>query len=258
MMNMIGIFDSGFGGLSVLNEFRKNLGEYDYIYFGDSENIPYGDKDLEEIKELTIRGVNFLFDKGAKIVILACNTATSNIRVLQQEIFPDRKILGVTIPAAEKIAELGLKKVGVLATNSTVKSHLYKERVQRLDERIIVQEIGSPKLVPLIESGNHQTDEFKEILKGYLYMFDKDIEYLVLGCTHYSLVSEEFRKLLSTDIGIIDPSYESSMKFRQYLEKHSDIEKGLSKNGNLEIFTSGDHDEFMRIGGEFLRDRSPV
>ena len=138
--------------MTVLREFQKLLPQYDYCYFGDNARCPYGDRDDATIRQYTEEGVQFLFDQGATIVILACNTATAHaIRYLQQVKFPDRKILGVTIPGAEKVFESCYKKVGVLATESTVKIRAYKERVHFLNNTILVQEIAAPELVSLIE-----------------------------------------------------------------------------------------------------------
>ena len=129
------------------------LPEYDYLYLADSARAPYGTRDSESILRFSVECVRFLFDHGAQIVIIACNTATAHaIRPLQQEFFPDKKILGVTIPGAEKVVEAGYKKIGVIATSSTVKQKAYKERVHILDASVIVQELDAPLLVPLIEA----------------------------------------------------------------------------------------------------------
>jgi len=147
------MFDSGFGGLTVLREFSKLLPEYSYLYLADAARAPYGTRDPENILQCSVECVRFLFDAGAKIVIIACNTATAHaIRPLQQVYFPDKKILGVTIPGAEKVVEMGYKKIGVIATSSTVKQKAYKERVHILDTSVGVQEIEAPLLVPLIEA----------------------------------------------------------------------------------------------------------
>lgn len=137
----------------MLREFRKLLPQYDYCYFGDNARCPYGNLSNEIIRQYTEEGVRFLFDQGATIIILACNTATAHaIKHLQQVVFPDRKILGVTIPGAEKVFEAGYRKVGVLATQSSVDIRAYKDRVHFHDNNIIVQEIAAPGLVPLIEN----------------------------------------------------------------------------------------------------------
>ncbi len=250
---MIWIFDSWFGWLSVLKELRKILPQYDYIYFWDSLNAPYWEKNPEEIKKLTVDWIKFLFDNWAKLVILACNTAmVHSIKDLQQNIFFDKKILWVTIPGAEKVVELWYKKIWVLATSSTVKYWAYKNRVHILNSSIIIQEIEAPKIVPLIEKWEHETLNFNKILKSYISLFDKDIEGLVLWCTHYTLISDKIRNILPEKTTIIDPSFESSIKFQKYLENHKDIEERLLKNWRLEIYTSWNYNDFKSVWKHFF------
>ncbi|OIP52255.1 glutamate racemase [Candidatus Gracilibacteria bacterium CG2_30_37_12] len=230
---MIGFFDSGIGGLTVLEEFRKILPEYNYLYFGDNARCPYGGLDDTTIRQYTEEGVQFLFDQGATIVILACNTATAHaIRYLQQVKFPDRKILGVTIPGAERILEGNYRKVGVLATESTVKNRAYKDRVHIIDNTIKIQEIAAPELVPLIEAGIFEGELIREILKNHLDKFDGDIEAIVLGCTHYPYVRSTIEQI-RPGIDIIDPGFEAAKKFASYLGRHPDIEAKIKKRGEV-------------------------
>lgn len=162
-------------------------------------------------------------------MILACNTATAHaIRYLQQVRFPDRKILGVTIPGAERVWESGYRKVGVLATESSVKIRAYKERVHFHDTTILVQEIATPELVPLIEQGSYDTPEIVQTIKEYVSQFDPDIEALILGCTHYPIIRHHITAILP-HMTLIDPGYESAQKFRTYLSRHPDIEKNISR-----------------------------
>jgi glutamate racemase len=157
------------------------------------------------IRQYTEEGVDFLFNQGATIVILACNTATAHaIRYLQQVRFPDRKILGVTIPGAERIIEGSYRKVGVLATESTVRNRAYKDRVHIIDDTIHIQEIAAPELVPLIEQGVFEGEIIKQILSVHLNKFDTDIEAVVLGCTHYPYIRHIIEQLRPT-LDIIDP-----------------------------------------------------
>lgn len=230
---MIGFFDSGIGGLTVLEEFRKILPEYDYLYFGDNARCPYGGLDDTTIRQYTEEGVQFLFDQGATIVILACNTATAHaIRYLQQVKFPDQKILWVTIPGAERILEGKYRKVGVLATESTVKNRAYKERVHIINNTIEIQEIAAPELVPLIENGVLEWELIRWILENHLAKFDSDIEAIVLGCTHYPYVRSIIEQI-RPEIDIIDPGFEAAKKFASYLERHPDIEAKIEKWGEV-------------------------
>lgn len=236
---MIGFFDSGIGGLTVLSEFRKRFPAFDYAYFGDRANCPYGDKQDEEIVDLTERGVEKLFNEGAEVVILACNTATVHaIRYLQQVRFPERKILGVTIPGAEKIVESGYRHVGVLATEGTVRIRAYKERVHILDDSVSVHEVAAPDLVPLIERGIVTGEAVREALVSRLAEF-RNIEALVLGCTHYPLVRAEIESLLP-GIAIIDPGIEAAEKFAGYLERHPDTAAEITRGGTLKMAFSNE------------------
>lgn len=253
---MIWLFDSWFWGLSTLKEFQKIMPEYDYIYLGDSLNVPYWDKPLEEILKLTEEWVRFLFESWAKIVIIACNTATAcAIRILQQKVFPDKKILWVTIPAAEKIAELNLKKVWVLATPTTVKLKAYKKRVHSINNKIEVQEIAAPELVPLIEKWEFNSSNFENILLNYLDKFDTDIEWIVLGCTHYSLIKDQIKNLSKKQI--IDPSYDSALKFKYYLKRHLKIKNSLPIWWKTIFYTTWDILNFHQIWKKFIQNLSP-
>ncbi len=222
-------FDSWLGGRVVMEVFQKKFPEIEMILEMDRENAPYGWKDWEEIRELTKRWVDKLFARGADVVILACNTASVHaLRWLQQEIYPNKHILGVTVPGAEAVVEWGYKKIWVLATEATVRTRMYKERVHILDESVIVEEIGAPWLVPLIEQGIISWTEIDWLLWEYISQFSPDIEALVLGCTHYPLIRESIEKtwvdlhLQEPHLGlalslhplkIIDPGFEAAKKF---------------------------------------------
>jgi len=172
--------------------------------------------------------MEFLFDQGATIVILACNTATAHaIRYLQQVRFPDRKILGVTIPGAERVIEGGYKKVGVLATESTVRNRAYKERVHIIDKAVHIEEIAAPELVSMIENRLSESQEIREKIREYTKRFDSDMEALILGCTHYPIIRHHIEAIFP-NLPIIDPGYESALKFRDYLERHPEVAKNLS------------------------------
>ena len=188
--------------------------------------------------------MEFLFNQGATIVILACNTATAHaIRYLQQVRFPDKKILGVTIPGAERVTEGGYRKVGILATESTVRNRAYKERVHIIDNTIQIQEIAAPELVPLIEAGIFNGKLIEQTLSIHLNKFDTDIEAIVLGCTHYPYVRATIEQI-RPGLDIIDPGFESAKKFVEYLQKHPEIEKNLSRDGKVWYKMSGNTEIF--------------
>lgn len=159
---IIGFFDSGIGGLEVMRAFQEEFGEMEMIFECDREHCPFGNLSRDEIRAYTKAGVERLFARGADVVILACNTASVHaLRWFQQEVFIGKHILGVTIPGAEKVTEMGYRKIGVLATEATVRIRAYKERVHILDDSVIVEEVGAPGLVPLIEQGRVDGEELE-------------------------------------------------------------------------------------------------
>ncbi len=189
----------------------------------DRANCPYGGRSRDDIRELTAAWVQRLFDRWADVIILACNTASVHaLRWLQQEAFVGRHILGVTIPGAEAIVGGGYHKIWVLATEATVRTRMYKERVHILDDSIWVEEIGAPWLVPLIEQGIVSGIEIDTLLREYLSQFSPDIEALVLGCTHYPLIRESIETVWSEvhhtkTPDIIDPGVEAAKRFRGWM-----------------------------------------
>lgn len=234
---MIGIFDSGSGGLTFLNAVKKILPQYDYCYFWDYENCPYGNKNSDEIRILVRNAVIKLKNAWAKIVILACNTATAHaIKSLQKdEKILWVKVLGVTIPGAERVLEENFKKITVIATNSSVRNRLYKKRVKILDESVEVQEIGMENLAKDIElmlTWQKSMESIRsDIIKKLMFVW-KDSEAIILGCTHYSHIKGIFEEIFP-NICIVDPSIEAAKKMKIYLQNHPEIEKNLTKNGMI-------------------------
>jgi glutamate racemase len=221
----IWFFDSGLGWKRVMEDFKKSFPEIDMILEMDRENAPYGNRRGHEIRELTKIWVQKLFDRWADVVILACNTASVHaLRWLQQEVYIWKHILGVTVPGAEAVVEWGYKRIWVLATEATVKTRMYKERVHILDDSIIVEEVSAPWLVPLIEKGIFSSEEIDDLLLIYLRNFSPDIEALVLGCTHYPLVQESIERIWkklhnNKSLDIIDPGIEAARKFSEWLRR---------------------------------------
>jgi glutamate racemase len=224
---LLWFFDSGLGWQVVMDAFQKEFPGISMILEMDRENAPYGHRTGDEIRELTRQWVERLHARWADIVILACNTASVHaLRWLQTEVFPGRHILGVTIPWAEAVVEWWFKKIWVLATEATVRTRMYKERVHILDDSVIIEEIAAPRLVPLIELGIVSGIQIDILLREYLSHFSPDIETLVLGCTHYPLIRDSigniWKELYDKKIpGLIDPGEEAAIKFKQWLERHS-------------------------------------
>ena len=255
---MIGVFDSGFGGLTVLKEFLDVLPEYDYAYLGDNARAPYGGKSQKEIYRYTCEGIKFLFDKECDLVIIACNTASAKaLRKIQQKYlpkhYPDKKVLGVIVPTAEDVGEKGFKRIGIIGTESTVRSKTYVRELRKVDERIKIFQKACPRLAPLIEKDGMRSLEMEKAIKSYLEpLKNKKIDALVLGCTHYPILLEEIRNVMGDGIEIINPPSIIADKLKNYLERHKEIESKLSKNKKRIFYTTGDIKKFSELGGKFL------
>lgn len=236
---MIWVFDSWFWGLQTLKYLKDEFPDLDYLFYADNKNVPYWDKNPKEIRNLTFNWLNYLFDNWCKIVILACNTASAYSIKEWQSLFPEKKVLSITIPWVEKIIEWNYKKVWLLATDATVKSDIYLKKYCELKHNCsnIFYSVWSPKIVDLIESWEKNEEKIKYILKSYLDKFPKDIDVFVLGCTHYPIYLTYFKQLTSIDI--IDPSKESVIKLKQYFLKHKYIYNSILKNSKITIFQTG-------------------
>lgn len=236
----IGFFDSGVGGLTILSATRELLPQYDYLYFGDTENVPYGDKTESEIYELTKRAVIHLFEQGALLVIIACNTASAEtLRRLQDTIlegvYARHRILGVIIPTIESLVESGARKALLIGTRRTISSQKYEKELEKISSKILLTSIPIPKLVPYIESGNiHGACTTLEIT-----LRDKvgEIDTIVLGCTHYTVLKERVRDIYK--VRVISQDEIIPEKLKQYLDRHTEIESQLSRNKSMSIELSG-------------------
>lgn len=222
---LLWFFDSWLGGEVVMEAFQRKYPDIRMILEMDPKNAPYWHRNWDDIRELTKIWVEKLHARWVDVIILACNTASVHaLRWLQTEIFPGRHILGVTVPWAEAIVERWYRKIWVLATDATVRSKMYKERVHMLDSMVIVEEVWAPGLVPLIEEGITSWSGIDMLLRGYLSEFSPDIEALVLGCTHYPLIVESIERVWielynKKTPDLIDPGEEAARKFRGWMER---------------------------------------
>ena len=238
----IGIFDSGVGGLIIARAIRKMMPEYDYVYFGDTKRVPYGNKSHEAVFEFTKEAIDYLFRKeNCSIVIIACNTASARaLRQVQQEYLPknfkDRKVIGVLIPAAE-VASI-YKRVGILATSGTVASNTFPVEIKKLNKKTKVFQNAAPMLVPLIEDGSNAMLSKPFLLKYLKPFIDKKLDALVLGCTHYPIFKKEIKKILPKNVKIISQDDIIPEKFKEYFARHSEITKKLSKNKTVKILVT--------------------
>ncbi len=230
----IGVFDSGIGGLVILKAIIQRLPNYSYVFLGDTKHIPYGPKTEKEIERLTKQNIDYLFKKqNCALVIVACNTASAKaVRALQEK-YPYQKILGVIIPTIEEIKKG--ERVGVFATTRTVASGKYiKELRKRFQGMDIVQK-SAPLLVPMIEAGKYD----KQIVQKYIsYFIEKKVTTIILGCTHYSLLKKEIRKIIPKNIRIISQDEIIPKKLGWYLPRHKEIADKLSKTKRVQLLVT--------------------
>lgn len=252
---MIGIFDSGIGGLTVVKEVLKQLPEYQILYFGDTARTPYGTKSEKTIIKYSLQNTEFLLSKGAKIIIIACNTASA---VASGELKKKFKIpiFEVITPAVKKAIQATLnKKIGVVGTMATVKSGIYEKELKKIDKNIQIFSQSCPLLVPLVEVNWLKKPETKMIIRKYLYSLKlKQIDTLILGCTHYPLLKDIIQVKIGKRIKLVDPGQETVLSLKKYLEQNPKIEKTLSKNKNHSFYLSDLTDQAQEIGRRWLGD----
>jgi len=260
---MIALFDSGIGGLTVLKPLLKLLPEYDYIYLGDSARSPYGGRSEEAIKQFSEEAVEYLFNRGAKLIIFACNTASSvALRHVQQKYLKgkdekDRKILGVLIPLAEEVTkQTKTGRVGVTGTRATIGSDSYATEIHKINPNIKVYSQACPLLVPLIEEGWQDRPEAISILKKYLKPLKScNIDTLILGCTHYPLMHKNFEKIMGKKVKVFDTGEVVASSLKDYLSHHQEIETKLTKakkQGSRTFLTTDDPKKLQTFAEKYL------
>jgi len=258
----IGIFDSGFGGLSVMKGIVKELPDYNYIYLGDSARVPYGTRSKETVYKFTKQAVDFLFKKGCELIIVACNTASSDaLRLVQQKHVPkydaSKKVLGVLIPAAEDACKKTKnKRIGVMATEGTVKSGAFIRELRKVDPKIKVYQKACPLLVPIVEAGEHDSEITEITLKKYLKpLISNKIDTLILGCTHYGILEPKIRKIVGEKMKIISESKIVARKLKNYLERHPEIEEKLAKKRKRIFYSTDLTKNFEMLGSKFFGEK---
>lgn len=251
---MIALFDSGFGGLTVLKPLIKKLPQYDYLYLGDGARTPYGPRSQETIIRYSEQAVEYLWDQGAELIITACNTVSAlALRHLQQK-YKDRKILGVVRPLVEKAAEISQdSRIGVVGTRGTIASKSYNEELEKIDSKIKVYSQSCPLLVPFIEEGWHKKPEALKILKTYLRpLKSKHIDTLILGCTHYPLMHRNFQRYMGKNVQVPNPGKIVADSLADYLERHPEIEEKLGRKGRRDYSTTDCTDNFKQFANREL------
>ena len=256
---MIGVFDSGVGGLTVLRGFLQNHPEYDYIYLGDNANVPYGNKSMETIYNYTVKAVDFLHKQNCKLIIIACNSASAQaLRKIQQEYlplkYPNLKVLGVIRPIAEEIARLErIKRVGIIGTKATINSDVYGKEIRNFKDDLEVFQEATPLLVPLIEEGWLKKPETKMILKKYLrYFKTKRVQALVLACTHYPFLLKEIKRIMGKSCYILDTEKIISDSLFVYLNRHPELKIEKKLNPQLNFYATDNVKKFQELGELFL------
>jgi glutamate racemase len=258
---MIGVFDSGYGGLTVLKEFVKLLPEYDYFYFGDNARTPYGTRSFETVYRYTLECVQYLFDEGCRLVILACNTASAKaLRTIQQRDLPlsdpGRRVLGVIRPSAEAIEKHTRSgHVGILGTVGTVQSLSYPIEIAKLNPQICVFQEACPMWVPLVENNEYHTDGADYFVRQHidnLLRQSPNIDVIVLACTHYPLLIDKISKYTPPGIRILSQGRIVAESLADYLHRHPEMENCLEKNGKRIFQTTDSPELFDRYASIFF------
>ncbi len=248
----IGIFDSGVGGISILMEVKRNLPSHDYVYIGDQKNIPYGDKDKDEIFLLSCRIVDFLIEKGCRFIIIACNTITVAASSRLRDKYKDIVFVGIE-PAIKFASENSkTKNIGLLATKYTLESENLKRLKDQFAKDINVYTSVGNGLVELVENNTKDEIEIKKILSICLFPFlNKDIDQLVLGCTHYPFLANEIKDILGEKINIVNPSEAIARRVEYLLVENKFTELG---NSSLLFFTTGNLDNMKNFTKRFFEN----
>ncbi len=248
-MGKIGVFDSGLGGLFIADSIRKRLPAYDYLYLGDTLNLPYGRRSDAALYDLSEKAMRYLFAQGCELVIMACNTASAAaLRKLQQGFlvreFPDRRILGVVVPTLEVAIEHGAHRIGLLATQRTVHSSIYEIELKKINPFVQLVAIASPLLVPLIEDGGERYLDI--VLEDYLKpMREARVQSLILGCTHYVALKDRVQGMME-DVDLISQDDIIPAKLEDYLNRHPEMETRLSKGGTLTAHATDTNENFQK------------
>ena len=257
------MFDSGYGGLTILHAIRQQLPQYDYLYLGDNARAPYGPRSFDVVYEFTRQAVLRLFEMGCHLVILGCNTASAKaLRTIQQHDLPgwdpERRVLGIIRPTAEVIGSLTASRhVGILATEGTIKSESYNLEIQKLHPDILVTGVACPFWVPLVEYNEADSpgaDYFVKKRIDQIMALDPKIDAIILGCTHYPLLMPKIRKYLPAGVSVISQGDYVASSLKAYLERHPQIERKCAKHTSIHYLTTENPDKFKESAQTFLHE----
>ena len=260
---MIGVFDSGYGGLTILKAIRELLPQYDYAYLGDNARAPYGTRSFDIVYQFTRQAVLKLFEMGCQLVILGCNTASAKaLRSIQQndlpKIDPQRRVLGVIRPTAEIVGKLTqTKHIGILATPGTIKSDSYNIEINKLWPELDVTGVACPLWVPIVEN-NEATgagaDYFVKKRIDHILWLDPDIDTLILGCTHYPILMPKIKQYVPDGIKIVSQGEYVAESLKDYLTRHTEIDARCTKNGTAHYYTTENTEKFKEVARIFVTD----
>lgn len=262
----IGIFDSGYGGLTILREIHRSLPQYDYLYLGDNARAPYGVRSMETVYHFTLDAVKALFARGCDLIILACNTASAKaLRSIQQNDLLKiwnadgsdlKRVLGVIIPSVEVLGDVTNNgHIGVLATQGTVASGSYHIETKKIHPDFKVTSEACPMWVPLVEYGEYQSDGADYFIRKHIETLmarDPEIDTILLGCTHYPLLLEKIKKYAPDGVRIVAQGEIIANSLTDYLKRHPDLEKECSKGGTIEFLTTESSEKFAEAAATFL------
>jgi glutamate racemase len=249
----IGVFDSGVGGLTVLHACLVNLPHEDYVYLGDTANFPYGSKELGEVRRLAFAATRSLVDLGVKLIVVACNSATAAALSQLQASF-STPIVGVVMPGARAAVQATrARRIGIMATEATVRSHAYQNALRSLDAGLEVSAVACPRLAPLIQNGDVFSEEVEDAAREYVTpLKSANADTVILGCTHYPMIARMLRRLLGPHVALIDSAEEIAREVGEILVRKG-IGNSEGREGDYRFLASGDLAEFKEVGARFLQ-----
>ena len=264
----IGVFDSGYGGLTILKQIRRLMPEYDYLYLGDNARAPYGPRSYEVVYEFTLQAVRHLFDAGCPLVILACNTASAKaLRSIQQRDLPfmddpTRRVLGVIRPTVESVGDVTkTRHVGLFATPGTIRSLTYEIEIHKLFPDIKVTGVACPMWVPLVENEEFASPGADYFVRKYvdeLLGLDPEIDTIILGCTHYPLLLDKIRAYCPEGVALMSQGDYVANSLQDYLQRHPEMQSRLSRGASLSMETTEQPDQFSSLASLFLGESAGV
>lgn len=264
MKGPIGVFDSGYGGLTILREIRKRMPQYDYVYLGDNARAPYGTRSFDIVYKFTLQAVEFLFSQGCNLIILACNTASAKaLRTIQQNdlprIAPERRVLGVIRPTVEIIGKISRNgNIGILGTPGTIQSESYNIEISKMYPDFHTYGHGCPMWVPLVENCEAENDGADYFVKkdiNQLFSLNSNIDTVILGCTHYPLLMKKIKQYMPDNVNIVEQGSIIAASLEDYLIRHAEMDEKCTQGGSCRYLTTENVEKFQGMMSYFLGDK---